>query len=63
MTRKLLMALAAVTGATLLSVPSASAFTTKPVWQCRGSVTYSSVSGQNRVEPLVANGNIKRPTA
>jgi len=58
MTRKLLVALAAATGATLLSVPSADAFTTKPVWQCRGSATYTSVSGQNRVEPLVANGNI-----
>jgi Ca2+-binding RTX toxin-like protein len=58
MTRKLLVALAAATGATLLSVPSASAFTTTPVWQCRGSATYTSVSGQNRVEPLVANGNI-----
>jgi hypothetical protein len=58
MTRKLLVALAAATGAMLLSVPSASAFTTLPVWQCRGSATYTSVSGQNRVEPLVANGNI-----
>ncbi len=58
MTRKLLVALATATAATLLSVPSASAFTTKPVWQCRGSATYTSVSGQNRVEPIVANGNI-----
>src|SRR5690349_7567325 len=48
MTRKLLVALAAATGATLLSVPSASPFTTTPVWQCRGSSTYTSVSGQNR---------------
>ena len=57
MTHKLLVVLATAVGALVL-VPSASAFTTTPVWQCRGSATYSSVSGQNRVEPLVANGNI-----
>jgi len=58
MNRKLLVVLAASAGALLSAVPSASAFTTVPVWQCRGSATYTSVSGQNRVEPLVANGNI-----
>ncbi|MEA2218236.1 MAG: trimeric autotransporter adhesin [Solirubrobacteraceae bacterium] len=57
MTRKLLVALAATTGA-LSIVPSAQALTSTPVWQCRGSATYASVSGQNRVEPIVANGNI-----
>ena len=57
MNRKLLVVLAASAGA-LLSAPSADAFTSLPVWQCRGSATYTSVSGQNRVEPLVANGNI-----
>ena len=57
MTRKLSVALAAAVG-TLALVPSAQAFTTTPVWQCRGSAVYSSVSGQNRVEPIVANGNI-----
>lgn len=36
----------------------ASAFTAVPVWQCRGSAAWASVSGQNRVEPIVANGNI-----
>lgn len=42
----------------LLAVPAASqAFTSNPVWQCRASALYSSVNGQNRVEPLVANGN------
>src|ERR1044071_8806537 len=57
MTRKLLGALAAVTGA-LCIVPSAQALTSSPVWKCRASPTYASVSGQNRVEPIVANGNI-----
>ena len=57
MTRKLLVALAAMTGA-LCVVPSAQALTTSPVWKCRASPTYASVSGQNRVEPIVANGNI-----
>ena len=57
MTRKLLVALAAMTGA-LCIVPSAQALTAAPVWKCRASPTYASVSGQNRVEPIVANGNI-----
>jgi len=57
MTRTLLVALAAVTGA-LCIVPSAQAFTSTPVWKCRASALYASVSGQNRVEPIVANGNI-----
>ncbi len=57
MSRKLLLAFA-VTISTLYAAPSAQAFTTLPVWQCRGSATYTSVAGQNRVEPIVANGNI-----
>ncbi len=57
MTRKALVVLATTVGA-LLVVPSADAFTTLPVWKCRASPLYSSVSGQNRVEPIVANGNI-----
>jgi Ca2+-binding RTX toxin-like protein len=57
MNRKLLVVLAASAGA-LLTAPSADAFTTQPVWQCRGSAAYASVAGNNRVEPLVANGNI-----
>jgi hypothetical protein len=44
--------------ATLLAVPSsASAFTSNPVWNCRASSLYVSLAGNNRVEPLVANGN------
>jgi hypothetical protein len=57
MTRKLLVVLAASAGA-LAVVPSAQAFTTLPVWKCRASPLYASVNGQNRVEPIVANGNI-----
>ncbi|MDX6691304.1 MAG: hypothetical protein QOG15_2761, partial [Solirubrobacteraceae bacterium] len=47
--------LVAVVG-TLLVVPSSQAFTGVPVWNCRASTTYTSVSGNNRVEPVVANG-------
>ncbi|MCW3015756.1 MAG: calcium-binding protein [Solirubrobacterales bacterium] len=44
--------------AALLAVPSgASAFTSNPVWNCRASALYLSLAGNNRVEPLVANGN------
>ena len=44
--------------ATLLAIPSsASAFTSKPVWNCRASALYTSLAGNNRVEPIVANGN------
>jgi Ca2+-binding RTX toxin-like protein len=57
MTRKLSLVLAAVAGALCL-VPSAHAFTNGPLWQCRASPTWASVNGQNRVEPIVANGNI-----
>jgi Ca2+-binding RTX toxin-like protein len=57
MTRKLLVAFAATLG-TLCVVQSAQAFTNAPLWKCRASPTYASVNGQNRVEPIVANGNI-----
>jgi Ca2+-binding RTX toxin-like protein len=57
MTRSFLVGLATVAGL-LAAVPTASAFTTTPVWQCRGSATFASVAGNNRVEPIVANGNI-----
>ena len=57
MTRKPLVVLATVVGA-LAVVPTAQAATSPPVWQCRASSLYASVSGQNRVEPIVANGNI-----
>jgi hypothetical protein len=55
MTRKPLVVLATVVG-TLAVVPTAQAAT--PVWQCRASAVYAAISGQNRVEPIVANGNI-----
>jgi Ca2+-binding RTX toxin-like protein len=57
MSRKLLVALAGAIG-TLVLVPSADAFTTLPVWQCRASPSYTSVNDLNRVEPFAANGNI-----
>jgi hypothetical protein len=57
MSRKLLVALSAAFGSLVL-VPSADAFTTIPVWQCRASPVYASVNDGNRVEPLAANGNI-----
>lgn len=48
--------LAALVG--LLLLPSGSqAFTSSPVWKCRASALYSSIAGNNRVEPVVANGN------
>ena len=57
MTRKPLVVLATVVGA-LGIAPTAQAATSPPVWQCRASALYASISGQNRVEPIVANGNI-----
>jgi Ca2+-binding RTX toxin-like protein len=57
MYRSALAALAAVVGFLVLA-PSADAFSGLPVWKCRGSAVYTSVSGNNRVEPVVANGKI-----
>ena len=57
MTRKLLVVLAATVGG-LSVAPSAQALTSAPVWKCRASPLWASVNGQNRVEPIVANGNI-----
>jgi Ca2+-binding RTX toxin-like protein len=57
MTRRILVVLATLAGV-LIAAPAASALTSTPVWQCRGSALYASVSGNNRVEPIVANGNI-----
>ena len=49
---------AAVIGAVLALAPStASAFTSSPLWKCRASAVYTSIAGNNRVEPIVANGN------
>ncbi|HEX6387838.1 MAG TPA: calcium-binding protein [Solirubrobacteraceae bacterium] len=42
----------------LLAIPSASqAFTASPLWKCRASALWASLNGENRVEPIVANGN------
>jgi Ca2+-binding RTX toxin-like protein len=57
MSRSLLVVFTA-TVAALLMAPAAGAFTSQPVWKCRASAVYASVSGNNRVEPIVANGNI-----
>ncbi len=57
MSRKLLVVLSAMFG-TLVLVPSADAFTTLPLWQCRASPSYTAVNDGNRVEPFAANGNI-----
>jgi Ca2+-binding RTX toxin-like protein len=57
MTRRILVVLATLAGV-LIAVPAASAYTTLPVWQCRGSAAITTVAGNNRVEPIVANGNI-----
>lgn len=57
MSRKLLVVLTAAVGSLFL-VPSADAFTTLPVWQCRASPSYTSVNDLNRVETFAANGNI-----
>lgn len=57
MRRSLLIAATGVLGALALA-PSAHALTKMPVWQCRGSAVYASIAGQNRLEPIAANGNI-----
>ncbi len=57
MNRRVLIVLAAAAGL-LVAAPVASANTSEPVWQCRGSAFYASVADNNRVEPIVANGNI-----
>jgi len=41
----------------LLAPASADAFTASPLWKCRASAVYASLAGNNRVEPIVANGN------
>lgn len=57
MTRRLLVVLAVGTGV-LIAAPAAQALTAAPVWKCRASPLYSSIAGNNRVEPIVANGAI-----
>ena len=58
MYRRVLVVLVGAAVGLVVAPGVASAFTTVPVWQCRGSAAWTSVSGQNRVEPIVANGNI-----
>jgi hypothetical protein len=57
MIRRIVVVLAVFTGI-LVAAPAAQALTAKPLWQCRASAVYASVSGGNRAEPIVANGNI-----
>jgi len=57
MIRRIVVVLAVSTGV-LVAAPAAQALTSPPLWQCRASPVYASVSGNNRVEPIVANGNI-----
>ena len=57
MIRRVLVVLATAAGV-LIAAPAASALTKIPVWKCRASPTYTSVAGNNRLEPVVANGNI-----
>ena len=58
MTRRLLVVLATAGRDSAWQRRPHQAFTTPPVWQCRASATFASVAGKNRVEPIVANGNI-----
>jgi hypothetical protein len=58
MHRRVLVVLVGAALALVVAPGVASAFTTVPVWQCRGSAAWTSVAGMNRVEPIVANGNI-----
>jgi hypothetical protein len=57
MIRRVIVILAVGAGV-LVAAPAAQALTAIPVWQCRASPIYTSISGNNRVEPIVANGNI-----
>ena len=58
MYRRMLLVVVGAAVALVVAPAVASAFTAVPVWQCRGSAAWTSVAGQNRVEPIVANGNI-----
>jgi Ca2+-binding RTX toxin-like protein len=48
----------AVGAGVLVAAPAAQALTAPPVWQCRASPLYTSIAGNNRAEPIVANGAI-----
>lgn len=43
--------------ASLALSSSAQAFTSSPLWKCRASALHASLAGNNRIEPIVANGN------
>jgi len=58
MKRRLSTAVFLAVAGTLLVVPSSQALTANPVWKCRASASYVSLSGNPRVEPLAANGNL-----
>lgn len=47
----------AVVALAALGAAPAGATTVAPVWQCRASALWASVAGNNRVEPVLANGN------
>jgi hypothetical protein len=57
MARTGLVGAATIVGGLMIGSAPASAFTSSPLWTCRGSALSASVSGMNRVEPVVANGN------
>jgi len=57
MTRTGLVGAATMISGLVLGAAPAGAFTSSPLWTCRASALSASVSGQNRVEPVVANGN------
>jgi len=57
MARSGLVGAATIIGGLAIGTAPAGAFTSSPLWTCRGSALSASVSGQNRVEPVVANGN------
>jgi hypothetical protein len=52
-----LLGVAAVTGGFVAGSASASTGSAEPLWTCRASALSASVSGQNRVEPVVADGS------
>jgi hypothetical protein len=57
-TRDLRLAVGLTTVAMALGLASsAGADTSAPVWTCRASLAYIDLNGQQRIEPIVANGN------
>jgi hypothetical protein len=52
-----LLGVAAVIGGLAVGSASATTGSAEPLWTCRGSALSVSLSGQNRVEPVVAGGS------